>query len=303
MKTTRREFLHRSALAATGLLLGPTLTRAAESPKPEYFDPYAPVTLGPKKLKTSRFCLGTGMRGGKRESNHTRMGREKFEALIRGAHERGTRSFDLADLYGTHPYVIPALKGIPRDRFEIITKLWFMPGGIPEPERPDADVVVERFLKELQTDYIDLFLLHCVTSPKWPEELRMQMDLLSKLKDQGKIRALGVSCHSLVALEAAVKEPWVDSVHARINPFAMSMDGPVDQVVPVLKQLKAAGKGVVGMKIVGEGRLRNQPERRQESLDFVLNLDCVDVLNVGCESLEEVDDIAAMVRKVRRKTG
>jgi aryl-alcohol dehydrogenase-like predicted oxidoreductase len=301
MKTTRREFLHRSALAASGLLLGPTLARAAETPKPVYFDPYAPVTLGPTKLKTSRFCLGTGMRGGKRESNHTRMGREKFEGLIRGAYERGTRSFDLADLYGTHPYVIPALKGIPRDRFEVITKLWFSPGGIPEPERPDADVVVTRFLKELQTDYIDLFLLHCVTSPKWPEELRKQMDLLSKLKQQGKIRALGVSCHSLVALEAAAKEPWVDSVHTRINPFAMSMDGPVDQVVPVLKQLKAAGKGVVGMKIVGEGRLRNQPEKRQESLNFVLNLGCVDVLNVGCESLEEVDDIAAMVRKVEQK--
>lgn len=301
MKTTRRDFLQRSALAASGLLLSPALARSADAPKPTFYDPYGGVTLGASKLKTSRFCLGTGMRGGKRESNHTRMGKEKFEALIRGSYERGTRMFDLADLYGTHPYVIPALKGIPRDRFEVVTKMWFLPGGIPEPERPDADVVVERFLKELQTDYIDLFLLHCVTSPQWPTECRKQMDLLSKLKQQGKIRALGVSCHSLVALEAAVTEPWVDSVHTRINPYAMSMDGPVDQVVPVLKRLKAAGKGVVGMKLVGEGRLRDQPEKRQESLQFVLNLGCVDVLNVGCESVEQVDDIAAMVRKVEQK--
>jgi aryl-alcohol dehydrogenase-like predicted oxidoreductase len=304
MKNTRRDFLQRSALAATGLLLAPAaFARAAESAKPAFFDPYGPVTLGPGKLKTSRFCLGTGMRGGNRQSNHTRMGREKFEALIRGSYERGTRMFDLADLYGTHPYVVPALKGIPRDRFEITTKMWFLPGGIPEPERPDADVVVARFLKELQTDYIDLFLLHCVTSAKWPEECRKQMDLLSKLKEQGKIRALGVSCHSLVALEAAAKEPWVDSVHTRINPYAMSMDGPVDKVVPVLKQLKAAGKGVVGMKLVGEGRLRDQPEKRAESLKFVLDLGCVDVLNVGCESLEQVDDIASLVRKVEVPKG
>jgi len=303
MKTNRRDFLQRSALAASGLLLGPALARSAETVKPTFYDPYASITLGTTKVKTSRFCLGTGMRGGKRESNHTRMGKEKFEALIKGSHERGTRMFDLADLYGTHPFVIPALKGIPRDRFEVTTKMWFLPGGIPEPERPDADEVVARFLKELQTDYIDLFLLHCVTSPKWPEELRKQMDILSKFKEQGKIRALGVSCHSLVALEAAVKEPWVDSVHARINPYAMSMDGPVDQVVPVLKKLKAAGKGVVGMKLVGEGRLRDQPEKRQESLNYVLNLGCVDVLNVGCESLEQVDDIAAMVRKVEQKQG
>ena len=300
MKTTRRDFLQRSALAATGVLLAPLAGRAAEPVQPAFFDPYGTVTLGGSKVKTSRFCLGTGMRGGNRESNHTRMGKAKFEALIHGSFERGTRMFDLADLYGTHPFVIPALKGIPRDRFEITTKMWCFPGGIPEPERPDADVVVARFLKELQTDYIDLFLLHCVTSAKWPEDLRKQMDILSKFKEQGKIRALGVSCHSLVALEAAVKEPWVDSVHTRINPFAMSMDGPVDKVVPVLKALKAAGKGVVGMKLVGEGRLRDQPDKRQESLKFVLNLGCVDVLNVGCESLAEVDDIATLVRKVEQ---
>src|SRR4029079_11318985 len=91
-------------------------------------DPYETVKLGRTDLKMSRFCLGTGMTGGNRQSNHTRMGKEKLEALIRGAHERGTKVFDLADLYGTHPYVIPALKGIPRDQFIIISKIWWRPG-------------------------------------------------------------------------------------------------------------------------------------------------------------------------------
>ena len=81
------------------------------------------------------------------------------------------------------------------------------------------------FLKELKTDYIDLLLLHCVTDADWPEQLRKQMDIMSKLKSQGKIRALGVSCHSIAALEAAAAEPWVESVHTRINPYGMSMDG------------------------------------------------------------------------------
>ena len=61
---------------------------------------------------------------------------------------------------------------------------------------------------------------------------------------------------------AAANEPWVDSVHTRINPYGMSMDGPVDKVVPVLQKLHAAGKGVVGMKIIGEGRLRSRRSRR-----------------------------------------
>ncbi len=258
------------------------------------------MPLGKTKLKVSRFCLGTGMKGGKRESNHTRMGKEKFEALIRQSHERGTQLFDLADLYGTHPYVIPALKGIPRDKFQIVSKIWWREGGIPEKERPDADVCIERFLRELKTDYIDLVLLHCVESAKWPEELRKQMDIMAKLKDKGVIRAHGVSCHTLEALAACATEPWVDSVHARINPYGMSMDGPADKVAPVLQKIHAAGKGVVGMKIVGEGRLRDQPEKRDESLRYVLGLGCVDVLNVGCESIAEVDDMAARIRKVEQ---
>lgn len=299
MKIKRREFLKQSVLGLGGVLVGARLLPAAEFKS--YFDPYEMIPLGKTKVKVSRFCLGTGTKGGNRGSNQKRLGKEKFDALLKGAYDRGIRTFDLADLYGTNGSLAPALGGIPRDKYSIITKIWWQPGGIPETERPDADVVVPRFLKELQSDYIDLLLLHCCTSGKWPAELKKQMDLLAKYKEKGVIRALGVSCHSLAALEAAVTEPWVDSVHARINPYGMSMDGPPEKVVPILKKLHAAGKGVVGMKLIGEGRLRNDDARRNESVRFVLGLGCVDVLNVGCENLEEVDDFAARVRKVPRE--
>jgi predicted aldo/keto reductase-like oxidoreductase len=126
------------------------------------------------------------------------------------------------------------------------------------------------------------------------------MDSLARLKDKGVIRAHGVSCHSIAALEAAAAEPWVDSVHARINPYGMSMDDKPEKVVPVLKKLHAAGKGVVGMKIIGEGKLRNDAEKRDESARFVLGLGCVDILNIGFEKVEEIDDFAGRVRKVSR---
>lgn len=297
MNIKRRDFLKNSAIGFGGLMITGGVARSAESPAPR-FDPFAKVQLGKTDLKMSRVCLGTGMRGGNRESNHTRMGKEKFSELIRGSYERGVRVFDLADLYGTHPYVIPALKGIPRDNYMIISKIWWDKGGIPEPERPDADVVIPRFLKELGTDYIDLVLLHCVRSPKWNEELDKQMNILANFKRKGTIRAHGVSVHALPALETAAKEPWVDSVHARINPYGMSMDGPADKVAPVLKKIHDAGKGVVGMKIIGEGRLRNDDEKKNESVRYALGLGCVDILNVGCEKLEEVDDLTERVRKV-----
>jgi aryl-alcohol dehydrogenase-like predicted oxidoreductase len=256
------------------------------------------VPLGKSGLKFTRVCMGTGTHGSQRSSNQTRKGRDPFQQLLRDAYDRGVRTFDLADLYGSHTYVPAALGGLPRDSYSLISKIWWSGGGIPEAARPDADVVVARFLQELKTDHLDLLLLHCVTAADWPDQLRKQMDILSRLKTQGKIRALGVSCHSIEALEAAAKEPWVDSVHTRINPYGMSMDGTPDQVVPVLKKLHDAGKGVVGMKIIGEGRLRNDDARRDESVKFVLGLGCVDILNVGFESVTEIDDFAARVRKV-----
>jgi aryl-alcohol dehydrogenase-like predicted oxidoreductase len=299
MKIHRREFVKRSALGLGGLLAGMPLAKALES-KPAFFDPYETVSLGQTKIKMSRFCNGTGMSGNMRQSNHTRMGKEKLEALLHGGYERGIRTFDLADLYGTHPYLLPALKEIPRDKITIITKVWPHPGSLPENERPPVDVTVYRFLKEIGTDYLDLVLLHCATSPKWTDEWRAQMDGLAKLKEKGVIRAHGVSCHSVAALEAAAAEPWVDSVHARINPYGIKMDDKPEKVVPILKKLHAAGKGVVGMKIIGEGQLRNDPEKRDESARFVLGLGCVDVLNIGFEKIEEIDDFASRVRKVER---
>jgi 1-deoxyxylulose-5-phosphate synthase len=301
-KLERREFLQRSALGVGGFLVGGT-GEAQTRPPASRFDPFELVPLGRTPLKVSRISLGTGTNGGGRESNQIRMGAARFEALVRGSFDRGTRLFDLADAYGTHPYIVPALKGIPRDRYHLATKIWCTPGiGLPEPERPDAEIVIARFLRELKTDYIDLVLIHCMTSPSWPAEHRRYMDALSKLKEKGVVRAVGVSCHSLAALETAAAEPWVDSVHARVNPFGMSMDGAPQQVAPLLQKIHAAGKGVIGMKIMGEGKLRNDGARKDESIRYALTLGCVDVLNVGCETLAEVDDLAARVRRVARKT-
>jgi len=299
MKIPRREFIGKSALGVGGLMLGAALPSLAKSGAAN-FDPYEIVPLGKTGLKVSRVCIGTGSHGFMRSSNQTRLGAKKFETLLRGAYDRGIRMFDLADLYGSHPYLIPALKGIPRDDFVVVTKIWRGPSGLPEPERPDVDVVVTRFLKEIQTEYLDLVLLHCVTSGNWPDEQRRQMDILSKFKQKGIIRALGVSCHSLSALEAAANEPWVESVHARINPYGTWMDGHPTEVVPVLKKIHDAGKGVVGMKIIGAGEFSSSDERRNHSVKFVLRLGCVDVLNVGFENHDQMNDFAARVRNVPR---
>ena len=301
MEMRRREFLAKSVAGIGGLLLGSGCMDAA-SQRPKIYDPYELVQLGKTKIKVSRVGLGTGMRGSQRQSNHTRMGQEKFDALAQGCYERGIRLFDVADLYGTHPFLAGALRKMRRKDYVISSKIWFRPGGIPEPERPGPDIVVSRFLEELKTDYIDLILLHCVTSGQWPEELGEKMNTLEKLKKKGLIRAHGVSCHSLAALQACVKEPWVDSVHARLNPFAVKMDvknvEDIPKVEAAVKAMRRQGKAVIGMKIIGEGTFGNSDEKRDTSIRYALESGCMDAMVVGFEKVGEIDDFAARVRKV-----
>ncbi|MEE8400453.1 MAG: aldo/keto reductase [Desulfobacterales bacterium] len=253
----------------------------------------AMVPLG-RALNACRISCGTGMRGQPgRRTNQTQLGRETFEALLNYAYDRGIRQFDMADMYGTHPYVGRVLKGKPRDEIQLVTKIWPHPGWIPEKERPLADVLVKRFLKELQTDYIDVVQIHGQSTPDWNVRERKQMDALARLKEEGLIRAHGVSLHSVPAMKTAAEEPWVDVVHARVNPFGANAD-PKDEIVPLLKKLHDAGKGVIGMKLIGEGTFDR--EQRRETLQFVMDLGSVDCMTVGFEKPEEIDEFLASVQ-------
>ena len=300
MKIKRREFLAKSVAGMGGVLLGSGCQSFAQQKSVKH-DPYEIVTLGKTKIKTSRLGLGTGMAGGNRSSSHLRMGQEKFSELTMGCYERGIRFFDMADLYGTHQLLPEATKNMRREDYIIASKIWFRKGGIPEPERPSPDIVVERFLKEMKTDYLDLLLFHCVVSEKWPEELSDQMNIVAKLKKRGLIRSHGVSSHSLVGITRCIDEPWVDTLHARINPYAAHMDvktvDEIPKVARVLKAVRKRGKAVIGMKIIGQGDFK-RPEQRDKSIQYALESGCVDAMVVGFEKIEEVDDFAKRAHKV-----
>ncbi len=296
----RREFLAKSVAGLGGILLTSRFAFGQESGR-QFYDPYEIVELGKTKIKVSRLGFGTGMNGWNRESNQTRLGEEKFIALIRACSERGITLLDAADMYGSHPYLAPALKGIPREKYVIVSKMWLNSEGL-EGESRDPKVLIWRFLKELQTDYIDLLQFHCVSDGDWNTQLSDAMTDLDNLKKKGIIRAHGLSCHSLEALKTASEEPWADAVHARINAYGDHMDqaGP-EEVEEAVKKLHEAGKGVIAMKLVANGEYRDWPEMRAKSIEYVLNLGSVDTMIVGFEKLAEVDDFAAMIRKVEKK--
>jgi aryl-alcohol dehydrogenase-like predicted oxidoreductase len=296
MKLRRREFLA-TALAGTGALLNSGCVwldfRNKARRRAVNTNPFQMVSLGKTGIQVSLVSEGTGMNGGNRESNQVRMGKEKFEPLLSYSMDRGINYFDCADLYGTHPFVAEAFQKIPRHKYVLASKIWFRDGGVPEKERPDADVVVERFLKELKTDYIDICQIHCMEDADWPKKMEKQMEIMDRLKSKGLIRSHGVSIHSLPALKACVGEPWVDTVHVRINKFGDAMDtkDPAE-VAAVVKQIHDAGKGVIGMKLVGAGAFAKDPDKRDQSIRFVMGLGAVDTMIVGFEKQEEIDDFA-----------
>ncbi|MCK5067180.1 MAG: aldo/keto reductase [Bacteroidales bacterium] len=254
-------------------------------------DPLQRVALGLTGIKPTLLGMGTGISGGSRNSFLTRQERAKSVATIRHAYDRGIRMFDNADTYGTHGLIAEALKGMEREELVLTSKIWTREGGIPEKERPDANIVVDRFRKELNTDYIDVVQIHCMVEPDWTDHERRQMDILEELKVKGIIRAHGVSVHTLEAMKSGVADPWVDVLHARINPFGIAMDRPDPaEVVEVIHQMHASGRGVIGMKLVGNGDLRNESEKIDQSLKFVLGLNSVDMVIVGFESEAQIDN-------------
>lgn len=258
--------------------------------------PTEQVTLGKTGIKASFVGIGTGMRGWMRQSNHTRMGKEAFIALIRHAYDNGITFFDTADLYGTHPFLRDALKGIPREKIVIQSKIWFGPMGLPEPVT-DARRALDRFRQELGTDYIDIMLLHCTTSPTWTDDLRPMLDALEEARQKKVIRAHGTSCHSLPALKTSQASPWVQVQLARINHRGTAMDGKPEEIAELLRQMRSAGKGVIGMKIFGEGRFL-APQEREESLRFVVAQRCVDNFIIGFEKPEQIDETLGMLKQI-----
>lgn len=283
----RRDFIVRTAQGLGAAWLGSrsVFQTIAETKLPQKFGAADTVVLGKTGIKTSRLAMGTGTVGFGHHSRQSSMGVNGLSDLLLHGHDQGLQFFDTADAYGSHPHVAEALKHVPRDKVTVMTKTWAR-------DAKTAKADLDRFRRELGTDYIDICLMHCLSEGDWTERYRGVMDVFSEAKAKGIIRSHGCSCHSIEALRAAAKSPWVEIDLVRINPVGSNMDADPATVVSVIREMKAAGKGIVGMKILGAGSLA---KRQDEALKYALSLGLLDAFTIGAENKTEQLDLVRRI--------
>jgi predicted aldo/keto reductase-like oxidoreductase len=282
---TRRQFLQRSAAAGTLLLAQGRLPAQSTPAKRTALDQ---MTLGQTGIKLSRLGFGTGS-----DSGHVQqaLGQEQFNGLIRYAYDQGITYFDCAQAYATFPWIAGAIKGLPREKLFIQSKI----GGRPE----DILSAIDHHRKVFDTDYIDSMLIHCMVQTHWTDDWKRIMDGYDQAKEKKWIRAKGVSCHSLPALRGATQSDWTEVHLVRVNPQGAFMDGENETynmtnnaVAPVLEELKimrAKGRGVIGMKMVGNGTFVDAADR-EKAIRFAMSRPELDAVVIGFKNRAEIDE-------------
>lgn len=254
------------------------------------------VALGNTGLTVPIMAMGTGTSGWGGSSIQTRMGMEAFKRLAQNAYDKGMKFYDMAEAYGSHRFVGESIKNMPREELTLLTKITSTSGLSANATRQRID----NFHREVGTDYFDIVLMHYMTSGGWASSRAGAMEGLARAKQDGIVNAVGISAHSLDALRDAADSPWVDVILARINPFRSNMDGSVDAIKEVLGKARRNGKGVLGMKIFGEGS-RVKDEEREQSLRFALTESNIHAMTIGYQSIEQMNDAIARVVRIRKE--
>jgi 1-deoxyxylulose-5-phosphate synthase len=297
----RREFLRASAaLAGTELLSRLALSGASAAAVPVVKrSAVDQVALGQTGIKLSRLGMGTGVDGGKVQ---VALGKENFVKVIRYAFDQGVTYFDTCDNYRTVDWMGQAIKGLPREKLFVQSKI----SG--QPRETLAAIDAER--KKLNTDYFDSMLIHSQIVADWTsmDAWKRVMDGFDEAKARKWIRAKGVSCHNLPALRDATASPFNEVHLVRVNPQGKYVDGPggrgytaqetnpVDPVMAELKTMRAKGRGVIGMKLIGNG-LFTDPADRDRAIRFAMACSEIDAVVIGFKNTSEVDEAIQRINR------
>lgn len=231
--------------------------------------------LGNTGIKVSRLCFG-GLTVGPLQAN---LCPEAGGEIIAEAFRQGINFIDTAELYGTYPHIKRALTLYKDNPIIIATKSYAY-------DEETAKRSVDLALTSMDLHHLDIFLLHEQESEHTLRGHDGALKYYLKMKEQGIIKAVGISTHTIKAVKAAAKIPEIDVIHPIINKAGLGIqDGPVEDMLKALEIAKENGKGIYGMKPLGGGNLIHSSA---ECFQFVLNLPMLDSIAVGMQTKEEV---------------
>ncbi len=297
---SRRDFIRQSAGMAGLVAIAP---EAMAAPAVRTATDWVPLgRLNKGRIRITRIGIGTGSINGRVQRD---LGQQAFNSLIKYAFDRGIRYIDTAKNYLTYDMMRDALKQLPREKYFLQSK---MPSWDGSPANPLA--VIDQYRKDLGTDYIDSLLIHCTTTPDWPEKLKAMMDAFDEAQARGWIRAKGMSCHGLRSLRAAASSDWMEVQLARINPQGHHVDGdhptnPHDpkgnfpEATKLVKSMHDKGRGVIAMKLSGNGDFTNA-EDREKAVRYAMTCGYVDSVVMGFKSPAEIDEAIERVNRALR---
>lgn len=230
--------------------------------------------LGKTHLKVSRLCFGSLTIGPLQAGLELETG----ASVIRKAFDMGVNFIDTAELYGTYNYIREATRGI-RDRIIISTKCYAY-------TKEGAEESLHKALRELNTDYIDIFSLHEQESELTLKGHQEAIEYFIRAKEKGYIRSFGISTHAIAAVQASLKHSEIEVIHPIVNKQGLGiMDGSIGDMLEAVEKASSAGKGIYSMKPLGGGNLIKDSS---SCFDFVLNNPSIDSVAVGMQSFEEV---------------
>lgn len=230
--------------------------------------------LGNTKLRVSRLCFGSLTIS----PLQAKLGLEEGASVIKAAIDMGVNFIDTAELYRAYDYIRKAVKG-KREDIVISTKCYAY-------TREGAEESLKKALKELDTDYIDIFSLHEQESEHTLKGHQAAIEYFIKAKEKGYIRSFGISTHAVAAVKASLKYKEIEVLHPIVNKRGLGIiDGDINGMLDAVAEAYRQGKGIFSMKPLGGG---NMIKDSAECFDFVLSNDNLHSIAVGMQSVEEV---------------
>lgn len=234
------------------------------------------VELGNTGIIVSRLCFGSLTM----TPFQANLSIEEGSWLIKYAYNRGINFLDTAEIYDNYGYIREALKAIDRKKYVIATKCYAYTYEM-------AKKSLELALSELDTDYIDIFMLHEQESIHTIRGHWEAIEYFKEAKKQGKIRAIGISTHRIEGVLGAIEVEDIEVIHPIVNIQGIGIqDGNIYDMLKAINRAHDMGKGIYAMKPLGGGHLINKVE---EAFNFVRNIPFIDSIAIGMQSKDEID--------------